>query len=164
MPLGSSLGLASVCNIVQFLTNGAALEDRAETSYRRRKDKEFGWLGIVFDSSSPPLSVDYCLPTMSRYVESGSEKVVIVSDRLASSPSPTNKRPLSPTPVDDAPAVVAPSVDNASVEKQPAKRQRVVQDAEFKKRGQRMFGVLVGTLNKFREEGSKQTDAVSLFF
>jgi hypothetical protein len=83
--------------------------------------------------------------------------VAVLADAWSSSsPSPSAKRSLSP----EAASAPTPSVS----EQQPAKRQKLVQDAEYKKRGQRMFGVLMGTLNKFREEGSKQTDAVSVSF
>jgi hypothetical protein len=136
----------------------------ADNKLSKQQRRVSGGLAIqITPSSSSFASLRRCLPAMSRYVQSMSENGVAVSDCPSSSPSPTNKRPLSPTPVDGSPAVAPPSADNASIDQQPAKRQRLVQDAEYKKRGQRMFGVLVGTLNKFREEGSKQTDAVSSF-
>jgi len=74
--------------------------------------------------------------------------------------SPSNKRTLAEEEGEDW--TREPPKENgnsmADSEREP-KRAKITNDAASQKRGKRMFGVLMGTLNKFRDEGTKQTDA-----
>jgi len=82
---------------------------------------------------------------------------------MSRSPSPS--RPLvSPSLADTLPYEdPRPPTALKTLEEEPSiqvvEKKRKVEDVESKKRGKRMFGVLMGTLNKFKEEGNKQSDA-----
>ena len=52
--------------------------------------------------------------------------------------------------------------DEQVVEENEAKRTKL--EPEIRKRGQRLFGVLMGTLNKFKSETTQKSDAVSTLY
>ncbi|KAI9312153.1 pinin/SDK/memA/ protein conserved region-domain-containing protein [Dichotomocladium elegans] len=66
--------------------------------------------------------------------------------------SSSRKRSMDP----DSEASVTKATEESTAE---VKKPRVEMNADSKRRGQRLFGVLIGTLNKFKDESKNQSEA-----